>query len=208
MDALILIDIQNDFCPGGKLAVPEGDEIIPIVNSLIPYFPHVIQTQDWHPSDHLSFASNHDENSEYDSIDLNYGSQILWPDHCVQGTQGAEFHPDLITHQTQLIVRKGFRKEIDSYSSFFENDKQTKTGLDGFLNSLGIKKLFICGLATDFCVKWSAIDAQKLGYEVYLVEDAVRAIDLNDSESLAFREMKEARVGFISSEKLKKIQNE
>ncbi|MFV1885106.1 MAG: bifunctional nicotinamidase/pyrazinamidase [Balneola sp.] len=203
MEALVIIDVQNDFCPGGKLAVPGGDEIIPIINSLLPHVKHVIQTQDWHPQEHLSFASNHTDTSEYDSIPLSYGDQILWPDHCVQGTAGAEFHPELITNSTQLIVRKGFRKEIDSYSAFFENDQHTKTGLDGFLKNLGISKLFLCGLATDFCVKWSALDAIKLGYNVTLIQDAVRAINLNNSEALAFQEMKEAGISFISSKDLK-----
>lgn len=202
MEALIIIDVQNDFCPGGKLAVPKGDEIIPIINSLLPRFSHVVQTQDWHPRDHLSFASNHPGKSEYESVQLSYGDQVLWPDHCVQGTNGADFHPELITDHTQLIIRKGFRKEIDSYSAFFENDQKTKTGLDGFLKNLEIKKLFLCGLATDFCVKWTALDAIKLEYEVHLIEDAVAAIDLNGSEAAAINEMESSGVHFVSSEKL------
>lgn len=202
MEALIIIDIQNDFCPGGKLAVPKGDEIIPTINSLLPRFSHVVQTQDWHPHDHLSFASNHPGKSEYESVQLSYGDQVLWPDHCVQGTTGADFHPELITDHTQLTIRKGFRKKIDSYSAFFENDQKTKTGLDGFLKNLGIKKLFLCGLATDFCVKWTALDAIKLEYEVHLIEDAVAAIDLNGSEAAAIKEMESSGVHFVSSEKL------
>ncbi len=208
MEALVIIDVQNDFCPGGKLAVPGGDEIVPVINSLLPYFHQVIQTQDWHPQDHTSFASNHSEKSEYETISLDYGEQVLWPDHCVQGSQGAEFHPVLITNDTRLIVRKGFRKEIDSYSAFFENDQRTKTGLDGFLSSLGITKLFLCGLATDFCVKWSALDACKLGYEVSLIEDAVKAIDLDGSEAVAINEMKDAGVKFISSDSIKRERSE
>ncbi|MBO6524136.1 MAG: bifunctional nicotinamidase/pyrazinamidase [Balneolaceae bacterium] len=203
MEALIIIDLQNDFCPGGKLAVPKGDEIVTTINSLLPYFDQVIQTQDWHPQDHSSFASNQSGKSEYETVSMDYGEQVLWPDHCVQGTRGAEFHPDLKTNDTRMIVRKGFRQEIDSYSVFFENDHQTKTGLDGFLSSFGIKKLFLCGLATDFCVKWSALDALKLGYEVYLIDDAVKAIDLNGSEAAAIKEMKDAGVKFISSDFVK-----
>ena len=203
MEALLIIDVQNDFCPGGKLAVTGGDEIIPVINSILPFFNHIIQTQDWHPHDHYSFASNHNEKSEYETISLEYGQQVLWPDHCVQGSEGAEFHPELETTDTLLIVRKGFRKEIDSYSAFFENDQKTKTGLDGFLRSLGIEKLFMCGLATDFCVKWSALDARKLGYKVYLIEDAIKAIDLNGSEKEAVKEMKNAGVHFISTDNLK-----
>lgn len=199
MEALVIIDVQNDFCPGGKLPVPDGDEVVPLINSLLPYFNQVIQTQDWHPLDHSSFSSNHKGKSEYETISLSYGEQLLWPDHCVQGTQGAEFHPGLNTEESRLIVRKGFRKEIDSYSAFFENDQKTKTGLDGFLSSLGIKTLFLCGLATDFCVKWSALDARNLGYEVYVLEDAVRAIDLNGSKASAISEMKDAGVKFITS---------
>lgn len=204
MQALLIIDVQNDFCPGGKLAVPEGDEIVPIINTLLPCFEQVIQTQDWHPQDHSSFASNHKNKSAYQTVSMDYGEQVLWPDHCVQGTHGAEFHPDLKTNDTRMIVRKGFRKEIDSYSAFFENDHQTKTGLDGCLSSLGIKQLFICGLATDFCVKWSALDARKLGYTVYLVDDGVKAINLNGSEAAAINEMKKAGVKFISSDSVRR----
>tara|TARA_R110000868_G_scaffold37111_4_gene131375 strand:+ start:65245 stop:65868 length:624 start_codon:yes stop_codon:yes gene_type:complete len=205
MKALILIDVQNDFCPGGKLAVPNGDEIIQPINRIIPLFGHVIQTQDWHPKDHLSFASNHNGKSEYESIELNYGEQVLWPNHCVQGSFGAEFHSELNTKATQLTVRKGFRKEIDSYSGFTENDHKTKTGLDGFLSSLNINQLFLCGLATDFCVKWTALDARKLGYDVYVIEDAVRAIDLNNSLSIAISEMLDKGVHFVQSENIHRI---
>ncbi len=199
MNALLIIDVQNDFCAAGKLAVPNGDKVIRPINQVIPKFEHIIQTQDWHPKDHLSFASNHEGKSEYEQIELPYGEQVLWPDHCVQGTKGADFHPELNTLHTQLVIRKGFRKEIDSYSAFFENDKTTSTGLHGFLSSLGIKRVFMCGLATDFCVKYSALDAHKLSYDVTLLTDAVQAIDLNNSKDLALAEMKAAGVDFISS---------
>lgn len=205
MNALIIIDVQNDFCPGGSLAVAEGDEIITPINSCISSFQYVVQTQDWHPSNHLSFTSNHADKLNYELIDLAYGSQVLWPDHCVQGTHGAEFHKDLITSQTHLIVRKGFRKEIDSYSAFTENDQTTKTGLEGYLKSLGITTLFLCGLATDFCVKWSALDACKLGFKVYVIEDAVRGIDLNNSLQMAMDEMTKVGVRFISSSNLHQV---
>lgn len=199
MNALLIIDVQNDFCAAGKLAVHNGDKVIRPINQVIPKFEHIIQTQDWHPKDHLSFASNHEGKSEYEQIVLPYGEQVLWPDHCVQGTKGADFHPELNTLHTQLVIRKGFRKEIDSYSAFFENDKTTSTGLHGFLSSLGIKRVFMCGLATDFCVKYSALDARKLSYDVTLLTDAVQAIDLNNSKDSALAEMKAAGVDFISS---------
>lgn len=202
MEALIIIDVQNDFCPGGKLAVPGGDLVIEPINRLLTFFECVIQTQDWHPADHLSFASNHPGKDPFEIIDMEYGEQVLWPDHCIQGTEGAEFHQDLETVKSSMIVRKGFRKNIDSYSAFTENDQKTTTGLHGFLNSLGITKVFLTGLATDFCVKWSALDAVKHGFDTYLITDAVRGIDLNNSVETAINEMKEGGVIFISSDEI------
>lgn len=203
MKALLIIDVQNDFCPGGNLAVEKGNEIVPVINSLAEDFEHVVLTQDWHPKEHSSFASNHDGKSAYENISMPYGEQVLWPDHCIQGSAGAEFHPDLNTKQAQMIIRKGFRKEIDSYSAFFENDHQTPTGLDAFLKGFEIDELYLCGLATDFCVKWSALDARKLKYNTTLITDAVKGIDLDGSVEHALKEMKDAGVHFQTSENLK-----
>src|SRR5699024_5120833 len=172
MKALIIVDIQNDFCPGGALAVKDGDKVIPIINQLTDKFDVIVQTQDWHPADHTSFASMHEGKEPYETIEKFYGEQVLWPDHCVQGTEGAEFHKDLKANPSQLIIRKGFRKEIDSYSAFFENDQKTVTGLSGYLKDQKVDTLYICGLATDFCVKWSALDGIKEGFNVYVIEDA------------------------------------
>lgn len=200
MRALLIVDMQNDFCPGGALSVPEGDAIVPIVNRLADRFDHVLQTQDWHPEGHHSFASQHEGKAPYETIEMEYGEQVLWPDHCVQGTEGAAFHPDLEATTSELIIRKGFRPEIDSYSAFFENDGETPTGLTGYLNERGIDELFICGLAADFCVKWSALDGRKQGFDVYVVEDATRGIDQDGSLARAWQEMNEAGVQVISSE--------
>ncbi len=178
-EALIVIDIQNDFCPGGALAVAGGDAIIPQVNALMMEFDCVVLTQDWHPVDHSSFAANHPGAEAFSLIQMPYGPQVLWPVHCVQGSEGAEFHADLQVNPAQLIVRKGFRAGIDSYSAFFENDHSTPTGLEGYLRARGIKTLTLVGLATDFCVAYSALDAAKLGFSVTLLETACRAIDLN-----------------------------
>lgn len=194
MKALIVVDIQNDFCPGGALAVPGGDEVVKPANRLMQSFNCVVQTQDWHPSDHSSFASNHEGKNPYDALEMKYGEQVLWPDHCVQGTKGAEFHPDLETTPSQMIVRKGFRQNIDSYSAFFENDHKTVTGLHGYLQARKVDELFVLGLATDFCVKWTVLDGLKLGYNVTLIEDAVRGIDIDGSVDAAMKEMKEAGV--------------
>lgn len=199
MKALIIVDVQNDFCPGGALAVPEGDQVIKPINKILKSFNCVVQTQDWHPGDHLSFASNHEEKSPYDTVEMNYGQQVLWPDHCVQGTKGAEFHPALKNNPTQLIIRKGYNKQIDSYSAFFENDQSTVTGLNGYLQARGVKELFVAGLATDFCVKWTALDGRKLGYEVNLVTDAVKGIDIEGSVEKALDEMTEAGVKMMTS---------
>lgn len=197
MKALVIVDVQNDFCPGGALEVPEGDKVIEPINQLIPDFDCVVQTQDWHPKEHLSFASNNENKNPYDTTEMEYGEQVLWPDHCIQGTQGADFHSKLNTTSSQLIVRKGFRKHIDSYSAFFENDQQTVTGLHGYLKEREVDELVITGLATDFCVKWTALDAAKLGYKTSLVKEAVRGIDIAGSVDAAFEEMKEAGVQFI-----------
>lgn len=202
MYALLIVDVQNDFCPGGKLAVPDGDEVVAPINKLSPFFENVIQTQDWHPNNHTSFASNHKNKVPYDTIELDYGKQVLWPNHCVQESRGAEFHPDLETLYTNIIIRKGFRPEVDSYSAFFENDKATNTGLKGYLDSLNISTVFICGLATDFCVKWTALDSIKSGYNTYLICDAVKGIDIDNSVQIAMKEMYDAGVEFILSDYL------
>ena len=192
--ALIVIDVQNDFCPGGALEVPDGDAVVEQINRLADKFQVKVFTQDWHPSDHASFAANHTGKQAFDTIDLAYGTQVLWPAHCVRGTQGAEFHAGLKTSDADVIVRKGFRTEIDSYSAFFENDRETPTGLEGYLRSRGVKKIFCAGLATDFCVRYSAVDAARLGFEVVLIEDACRAIDLDGSLGAAMKEMRELGV--------------
>lgn len=192
--ALIVIDVQNDFCPGGALAVPGGDEIVPAINALMAEFPAVILTQDWHPADHSSFASQHPGKAPMDMTDMPYGPQVLWPDHCVQGGPGAKFHGDLNTDRADLIIRKGFRRAIDSYSAFFENDQTTPTGLDGYLRTRGISDLTMVGLATDFCVNFSAVDAAKLGFTVTVRQDLCRAIDLNGSLTAAQDGMADAGV--------------
>lgn len=189
MDALLIIDVQNDFCPGGALEVPGGDEVVPVINRLSDHFDIVIQTQDWHPRGHSSFASSHEGKAPFDTIEMPYGTQVLWPDHCVQGSKGSAFHPDLNTTNTQLIVRKGFRPAIDSYSAFYENDESTSTGLSGYLRERGIDHLYATGLATDFCVKWSVLDGLQEGFSVSIVEDAVRGIDMDGSVKEAWDEM-------------------
>ena len=199
MDALLIVDVQNDFCPGGALEVPNGDQIVPIINQLSAEFDAIIQTQDWHPAGHSSFASSHDGKSPFETTEMPYGTQVLWPDHCVQGSKGAAFHPDLETDHSQLIIRKGFRREIDSYSAFYENDDETTTGLTGYLRERGIDTLYAVGLATDFCVKWSVVDGLKEGFEVYVVEDAVKGIDIEGSVDQAWSEMRDAGAQKISS---------
>ncbi len=180
-EALIVIDVQNDFCPGGALAVATGDDILPGINAAMPEFAAVVLTQDWHPTDHSSFAENHAGAAPFSMTDMEYGPQVLWPRHCVQGSDGAAFHPALNTDRADLVIRKGFRPAIDSYSAFFENDRTTETGLDGYLRDRGINRLVLAGLATDFCVAYSALDAARLGYEVALRMDLCRAIDLDGS---------------------------
>ncbi|MGR3499020.1 MAG: bifunctional nicotinamidase/pyrazinamidase [Limimaricola soesokkakensis] len=192
-EALIVIDMQNDFCPGGALAVAEGDTIVPGINALMEEFRAVVLTQDWHPADHLSFASQHEGAAPMSMTEMPYGPQVLWPDHCVQGTQGAAFHPDLRTN-ADLIIRKGFRREIDSYSAFFENDHATPTGLHGYLSERGITAITLVGLATDFCVNYSALDGAKLGYEVTVIEKLSRGIDLDGSMAAARKAMRDAGV--------------
>ena len=193
-EALIVIDTQNDFCPGGALAVPQGDVIVPGVNALMAEFGAVILTQDWHPTGHSSFASRHEGKAPFETIEMSYGPQVLWPDHCVQGSPGAEFHADLDTARADAIIRKGMNPEIDSYSAFFENDHATPTGLDGYLRTRGITDLVIVGLATDFCVKDSALDAARLGYAVTVRRALCRAIDLDGSKSAAEGAMRDAGV--------------
>lgn len=194
MSALIVIDVQNDFCPGGALAVPEGDLIVPGINALMAEAEAVVLTQDWHPADHASFASQHDGHDPYGLIEMPYGPQVLWPDHCVIGSEGAAFHAGLNTDRADMVIRKGFRRAIDSYSAFFENDHTTPTGLEGYLRTRGITTLTLVGLATDFCVAYSAIDAAKLGFDVTVKLDLCRAIDLNGSWEAAKRDMEQAGV--------------
>ena len=191
--ALIVIDVQNDFCPGGALAVPEGDKIVPVINRMMQDFETVILTQDWHPSGHSSFASSHDDKAPFETTTMPYGTQVLWPDHCVQGTEGAAFHSDLRT-DADMIIRKGFRPQIDSYSAFFENDQTTPPGLQGYLKERGIKDLTIVGLATDFCVAFSALDAVRLGLRVQVELSACRAIDMDGSLNGALDNMENAGV--------------
>lgn len=192
--ALIVIDMQNDFCPEGALAVAGGDQIVAPINALMQQADAVILTQDWHPDNHSSFADNHPGASAFSTIDMPYGQQVLWPRHCVIGTAGAEFHPGLDLSRADLVLRKGFRPDVDSYSAFFENDHSTPTGLAGYLRERGLTELTFVGLAHDFCVSWSAIDAAKLGFSVSVIEEATRAIDLDGSRDAARRSMKEAGV--------------
>ena len=180
-EALIVIDVQNDFCPGGSLAVAEGDKIVARINALMADFPVVVLTQDWHPADHTSFADNHPGATAFSTVEMAYGTQVLWPRHCVQGSQGAAFHVDLQTDPAHMVIRKGFRAGIDSYSAFFENDRTTPTGLDGYLRARGVTAITLVGLATDFCVAYSALDAAQLGFAVTVLQGACRAIDLGGS---------------------------
>ncbi len=195
-DVLVIVDVQNDFCPGGALAVPEGDAVVPAVNRLAAQFAHVILTQDWHPPGHLSFASSHAGKNPFETIELAYGAQILWPDHCVQGTEGAAFHRDLDVPHAELIIRKGFLRAINSYSAFCENDRRTPTGLASYLRERGFERLTLAGLATDFCVLFSALDAREAGFEIAVAAGACRGIDLDGSLARAMRAMAEAGVGF------------
>jgi nicotinamidase/pyrazinamidase len=193
-DVLVAIDIQNDFCPGGTLAVSDGNAVVPMVNRLGRRFSHLIATQDWHPRDHHSFATNHPKRSPFETIELTYGQQTLWPDHCIAGTTGADFHPQFDLTPAELVLRKGYRAEIDSYSAFFENDQSTPTGLTGYLRERGLKRLFFAGLATDYCVAFSAIDAAAQGFFSCVILDACRAIDLAGSLESARTRMLNAGV--------------
>ena len=193
-DVLLVIDVQNDFCPGGALAVADGDAVVPVINGLVGRFGHVVLTQDWHPPGHSSFASSHPGSAPFETIAMPYGQQTLWPDHCVQGTKGAAFHPQLETERAELVIRKGFRGEIDSYSAFHENDRRTPTGLAGYLRERGLQRIFLAGLATDFCVHYSGVDARQLGFDVVLIEAGCRAIDLAGSLDAAWAEMAAAGV--------------
>lgn len=188
-DVLLVIDVQNDFCPGGALAVADGDAVVPVINGLAGRFAHVVLTQDWHPPGHSSFASSHPGSAPFETVAMPYGQQTLWPDHCVQGSPGAGFHPQLKTERAELVIRKGFRGEIDSYSAFYENDRRTPTGLAGYLRERGLRRIFLAGLATDFCVYYSAVDARRLGFDVVLIEEGCRAIDLAGSLDAAWAEM-------------------
>ncbi len=192
--ALLMIDIQNDFCPGGALAVEGGDEVVATVNTMQRDYDVLVLTQDWHPADHSSFAQNHQDAEPFSITTMPYGDQVLWPTHCVQGSHGAEFHRDLVIDKADLIIRKGFRSEIDSYSAFFENDRQTRTGLTGYLRDRGVKNVVLTGLATDFCVYYSAMDALKSGFKVKLITNACRAIDMDGSLASALDAMKTAGV--------------
>ncbi len=196
-EAIVVIDVQNDFCPGGALAVENGDEVVCAINRIVRNYPVRVFTQDWHTTGHGSFASAHPGKAPFEVIEMPYGPQVLWPDHCVQGTDGADFHEDLQVETAQMILRKGFRSEIDSYSAFFENDHETPTGLEGYLRERGVEKVTFAGLATDYCVAWSALDAVRLGFGVTVRLDACRAIDLDGSLARALAEMEAAGVRLI-----------
>ena len=198
-DALLVVDVQNDFMPGGALAVPGGDEIVPLVNRLAAGFANVILTQDWHPAGHISFASSHPGRKPFETKKLRYGLQVLWPVHCVQGTEGAALHRDLSIPHAQLLIRKGCHRRVDSYSAFLEADRKTRTGLDGYLKSRGIQRVFCAGLATDFCVAWTALDARRFGFQAVVIEDGCRAIDVEGSLDAAWKEMIKAGVRRLSS---------
>ena len=198
-DVFLVIDMQNCFIPGGSLAVKEGDAIVPLINKIAKSFKHVVLTQDWHTPDHISFASQHAGKKPFEVIKVAYGNQVLWPDHCVQGTEGAALAKDLSIPQAELILRKGYRKDVDSYSAFLEADKKTSTGLAGYLKQRGFKRVFLAGLATDFCVAWSAVDARKQGFEAFVIDDACRGIDANGSLAAAWKDMGRAGVKKITS---------
>lgn len=198
-ETLVVIDVQRDFCPGGALAVTDGDAVVAPINALQPRFAAVVLTQDWHPPDHASFADSHPGAAPFSVTEAPYGPQVLWPAHCVQGAPGAAFHPDLRTDRADLVIRKGFRRDVDSYSAFFENDRTTPTGLAGYLRERGLSRLVFAGLATDYCVRWSAVDAVRLGFEARVVMDACRAIDLDGSLAEAEAEMRAAGVALVGA---------
>jgi nicotinamidase/pyrazinamidase len=196
---LLVVDVQYGFMPGGGLPVAGGDAIVPVINRIAPRFQNIVLTQDWHPADHVSFAANHPGRQPYETIQLPYGEQMLWPKHCVQGTPDAALHADLQVARAQLIIRKGFHREVDSYSAFVEADRQTTTGLAAYLKARGITSVYLCGLATDYCVAWSALDARTEGFEATVIEDACRAIDLNGSLARAWADMTAAGVARINA---------
>ncbi|WP_199540010.1 bifunctional nicotinamidase/pyrazinamidase [Paraburkholderia kururiensis] len=198
-EVLLVVDVQNDFMPGGALAVPHGDEIVPLVNRLARGFSHVMLTQDWHPASHVSFAANHAGRAPFETIALPYGDQVLWPVHCVQATSGAQFHSELDVPHARGVIRKGHHANVDSYSAFLEADRKTPTGLAGYLRETGVTRVWCCGLATDYCVAWSALDARAAGFEVAVIEDASRAIDLNGSLAAAWQQLQAAGVSRVQS---------
>jgi len=198
-DAFLAIDVQNDFCAGGALAVPDGDAVVAPINDLIARFTHVVATQDWHPFDHASFAANHAGAAPFSRISMPYGEQTLWPSHCVQGTAGAAFHERFALDRATAIIRKGWRRDVDSYSAFFENDRVTPTGLGGLLRERDVARVFLAGLATDFCVSFSALDARRLGFEAFVVLDACRAIDLDGSRASALAAWEKAGVAVVTA---------
>jgi len=202
-DVLLVVDVQNGFVPGGNLPVKEGDQIVPLVNRLARAFEHVVLTQDWHTPGHISFASSHPGKKPFETVALPYGPQVLWPDHCVQGTADADLHPALDIPHAELIIRKGYRKHIDSYSAFNEADGKTPTGLTGYLRERGLKKVYLVGLATDFCVAWSALDARKAGFEAAVIEDATRGIDAGGSLAKSWQDMTAAGVQRLPSSAVK-----
>ena len=199
-DTLIVVDVQNDFCTGGALAVPGGEKVVPAINRIAERFENVVLTQDWHPEDHVSFASNHLNKRPYDAINLSYGPQVLWPGHCVQGSAGAEFHDALQTARASLVLRKGMHRNIDSYSAFYENDHKTSTGLAGYLRERELKTLFFVGLAFDFCVRFSAEDARKAGFDAVVIEEACRGIDLDGSVAATHHSLKSLGIPIIGIE--------
>jgi nicotinamidase/pyrazinamidase len=198
-DIFVIVDVQNDFCTGGGLAVPDGEAVVPVINALARNFPHVVLTQDWHPPGHSSFASSHPGKAPFEVIDMPYGAQVLWPDHCVQGTDGAAFHPGLDVTHAELMIRKGYRAAIDSYSAFYENDHTTPTGLAGYLRERGFSRVFAAGLALDFCVRYTAEDARRCGFEAVVIEDACRGIDTDGSLAAAMASFAENGVQVVRS---------
>lgn len=192
--ALVVVDVQNDFCTGGALSVPHGERVVPLINAILPQYGTVVLTQDWHVPDHASFASQHPGRNPFETIAMPYGPQVLWPDHCIAGTQGAELHEDLDTMSAQVVVRKGCHRAVDSYSALLEADRVTRTGLDGWLASRGVTEVHLCGLATDFCVAWTALDARRFGFAASVIAEACRAIDLDGSLTRAWADMEAAGV--------------
>ncbi|CAN0621556.1 Nicotinamidase [Burkholderia multivorans] len=199
-DILLVIDVQNDFMPGGALAVPDGDAVVPVINALAAHFDQVVLTQDWHPRGHVSFAANHPGHAPFSMLALPYGEQVLWPVHCVQGTEGAALHRDLDIPHARMVIRKGHDARVDSYSAFVEADRKTPTGLAGYLRELGAKRVWCCGLATDYCVAWSALDARAAGFDAAVIDDACRAIDLNGSLANAWQQLQAAGVTRVTSD--------